>query len=183
MNYKTFSILVLVFLLGILAGVFYPSNGKTSTQIHKEITLIYKDRIKVRDSIIYKQGKIKEKHEKEIVYVDSSFKYGTDKEKISLFNKYYPALDTNKLMIIVESQAKKAIETAIDKSKDSAMYVEEKKSRENCDSSLEKVVTKVDTLIQIKTVENKKSFWLGLGIGFVGGFVTNSVATTAINKY
>jgi hypothetical protein len=86
-------------------------------------------------------------------------------------------------MIIVESQAKKAIETAIDKSKDSAMYVEEKKSRENCDSSLEKVVTKVDTLIQIKTVENKKSFWLGLGIGFVGGFVTNSVATTAINKY
>ena len=89
MNYKTFSILVLVFLLGILAGVFYPSNGKTSTQIHKEITLIYKDRIKVRDSIIYKQGKIQKVHDSVIVYVDSTFKNGTNETLCAKCQKEY----------------------------------------------------------------------------------------------
>lgn len=183
MTVKNILIVIFIFFLGVLAGVYYPSNAKSSTQIHKEITLIYKDRIKVRDSIIYKQGKIKETHDKEIVYIDSSFKHGTDEEKINLFNKYYPKFDTTNLMIITEGQAKKAIETSIDKTKDSAMYIEEKNSRENCDSSLEKVITKVDTLVKVQIVENKKSFWLGLGLGFVGGFVTNSVVTTAINKY
>lgn len=183
MTFKNLLVAIVIFFLGVLAGVFYPSNSKSSTQIHKEITLIYKDRLKVKDSIIYRQNKIIDTHDKEIVYVDSSFKHGTNEEKISLFNKYYPKLDTVNLMIITEGQAQKAIESSIDKTKDSAMYVEEKKSRENCDSALSKVVTKVDTLIQIKEVENKKSFWLGLGLGFVGGFVTNSVATTAINKY
>jgi hypothetical protein len=47
----------------------------------------------------------------------AALKFSLNEEKISLFNKYYPKLDTINLMIVTEGQAQKAIETSIDKSK------------------------------------------------------------------
>jgi len=68
---------------------------------------------------------------------------------MSLFNSYYPRIDTEYLMRITDGQAHLAIDEKINHSKDSSLMILYKKSSDDCDNRLSIIKTKVDTIKEV----------------------------------
>lgn len=85
-------------------------------------------------------------NETQIVTIENTFKNGDDTTKISLFNKYYPSIDTNYLMRITNFQAKTTIIERENHIKDSSLMVVYKKSADDCDIRLTIIKNKADEI-------------------------------------
>lgn len=165
-TFLTILILVIVFLSGGVVEHYRTSNTSKIDTIGKEIKKIYVDRVNyIHDTIEVEKKVIKNKYIIDTEYVYETF-LGSDSAQIALFDSTYPKIDTNFLMKITHTQAKDAINKSISQRRDSLLLANETKNVKNCDSALEKVVTKVDTLIKEKIVK-KDNFIEGVASGVV----------------
>lgn len=165
-TFLTILILAIVFLSGGAIEHYRLSNTSKIDTIGKEIKKIYQDRIVyVHDTIEVEKKVIKDHYIRDTEYVNITFK-GSDSSQIALFDSTYPKIDTNFLMRITHTQAKDAINKSISQRRDSLLLTTETKNVKNCDSSLTKVVNKVDTLIKEKIVK-KDNFIEGALSGVV----------------
>lgn len=139
---------VVMFVIG-----FFSSPTKSSGSVNKIIysidSVIVDRQHFIMDTIKVKEKTIDEKHDTTIKYVDDVFKTKDDTAKVSLFNSYYPRIDTTYLMRITDGQAHSAITEKINHSKDSSLMVLYKKSSDDCDNRLSIIKTKVDTVKEV----------------------------------
>jgi hypothetical protein len=133
-------ILIAIF-LGFGLGYFLPSQKSTSVKILTDSSrVVYKDIVKFKtDTFVIEKTKIVKRYDTLTKYVDSSFNYGTDSQKIELFNIAYPVDDTKVLMNITEGQAKSAVKTKNKSVKDSALLYQDSLAFIKYDTALAKM--------------------------------------------
>ena len=162
--------IIISFLFGYIVTdqVIKPTKKEVPASIIKlhEIDTIIVDREHyIIDSIIPKEKKIITDAESATVYVDNTFKYGNNTDKVKLFNSKYPPVDTNKLMIITNNQAESAILEKINHNRDSLLMVLYKNSADDCDVRLSLINDKVVETDELIKHDIDSSYWSGVKRG------------------
>lgn len=149
-------------------------------KLHEIDTIIVDREHYIIDSIIPKEKKIITDAESATVYVDNTFKYGNDTDKVKLFNSKYPPVDTNKLMIITNNQAESAILEKINHDKDSSLMVLYKNSADDCDIRLGLISGKVVETDKLVKHDIDSAFWSGVKKGTLWTTILSILGITYI---
>lgn len=166
---------VFILLLGIVLGYLGNNllNGnKDITKTVEKIDTIYNSRTDFLKDTIYVQKKIIVNHFDTVSSkVDSVFSGKDSTKKQSMFDSVYFSKDTLKNIDISSDQAKQAIEVKILWIRDSSLLDLCEKNVAQCDGTLVKIKTEVDSLNGVKIPENHnlRNFICGLSAGLVLG--------------
>ena len=165
---------IFLLLFGICLGIigynkFLDSPDKEITKYINKIDTIYNERqIYKRDTVLVKQKIVIDHFDTVVKNIDSVFNSGNDSLKQKLFDSTFPTslYDSFKTIDATNSQAKVAIEYRNFFSRDSSLLNICEENVKNCDESLDKIKTQVDSL---KLITPKSNFWKGFGVGFGTG--------------
>jgi hypothetical protein len=167
-------LMALVCIIFFSLGMFInhkPTQSKSEKTFYQIDSIFVEREHYIIDTVKVKVKDIKYVHDTKIEYVEKVFESDDNAEKISMFEMYYPANDSDSLMVITEGQAAKAVSKSIDQERDSTLMEVYKESAQNCDDKLKTIKGKVDTLkVEVKSdADSAKTVGFNNGLKVAGG--------------